>query len=302
MNLRSVDLNLLVALNALLSERHVTRAAERIGLSQPAMSNTLVRLRHIFHDELLIRGANGMQLTHHAQELQEPLRLALRQIERVFESDADFEPATAANRLVIRMSDVLAYLLLPALLADLAQSAPGLSLDVVHLSPAQTVEALERDDIHLAVSMGLDHTRSIHAETLFEDRMVCVMRAGHTLAAKPITLSSFLAQRHLKVSMSPTDARFVDDALTARHVERVVAVNTPHWLVVPHVLEQTDLISVMPGRLANAICGQSLVARSLPFAGKPFSWALYRHRRYDRSRSVLWLQSRIKATCARFLA
>ena len=109
MNLRSVDLNLLVALDALLTERHVTRAAERIGLSQPAMSNTLLRLRHMFNDELLIRTASGMQPTHYADELQEPVRLALRQIERVFESDADFDPLTATNRFVIRMSDLLAY-------------------------------------------------------------------------------------------------------------------------------------------------------------------------------------------------
>jgi DNA-binding transcriptional LysR family regulator len=297
MNLRSVDLNLLVALDALLTERHVTRAAERIGLSQPAMSNTLLRLRHMFNDELLIRTASGMQPTHYADELQEPVRLALRQIERVFESDADFDPLTATNRFVIRMSDLLAYLLMPSLLSDLAKSAPKVSLDVVHLSPARTVEALERDEIHIAVSTGLDHSPLIRPEFLFADRMVCVMRLGHSLSKKKITLEEFLLQRHLKVSISPTDARFVDDVLDERQVERTVAVNTQHWLLVPHILEKTDLVSVMPGRLATTICSSQLVVRPLPFASKPFDWLLYRHRRYDRSRSVLWLQSRIRAAC-----
>src|ERR1700712_3591136 len=113
MSLRSVDLNLLVALEALLTERHVTRAAERVGLSQPAMSNALGRLRGMFGDELLVRTATGMQATARAIELAEPVRQLLRQVERVLESDAGFDPARSERGFTIRMSDILAFLILP---------------------------------------------------------------------------------------------------------------------------------------------------------------------------------------------
>lgn len=299
MNLRSIDLNLLVALDSLLGERHVTRAAERVGLSQPAMSNALSRLRHIFRDELLVRTANGMQPTPHAEELREPVRQILRQIERVLESDAGFDPAIAVTTFSIRLSDILGYLVLPPLAAEIGRIAPGISLDVQHLSPSRTVDALERDEIHLALSMGLEHTGSIRSEMLLQDRMVCAMRKGHPLAQGALTLDGFLSQRHLRVSISPTDTRFVDNVLLDQRLERQIAVNLPHWLLVPHILKTTDLVSVMPGRIAAALGGDALVLRSLPFASEPFDWALYWHRRHHGSRGVSWLRGLIRSVFER---
>jgi DNA-binding transcriptional LysR family regulator len=235
-NLRSVDLNLLVAIDALLRELHVTRAADRIGLSQPAMINALARLRHTFKDELLVRTARGMQATPRALELMEPTRQVIRQIERVFESDAGFDPRQSGRTFTVRLSDLLQLLLLPSLLERIGPEAPAIAFDIVHLPPARTVEALEKDEIDLAVSMELEHLRSIRAPVLFSDRMVCVMRRTHPLARKAMTLDSFLSCRHLKISMSPTDRRFVDDVVAREELRRDVALNVPHWLVVPHVL------------------------------------------------------------------
>jgi DNA-binding transcriptional LysR family regulator len=293
MNLRSVDLNLLVALDALLRELHVTRAANRIGLSQPAMSNALARLRHIFKDELLVRTPMGMQATPRALELMEPMHQVIRQITRVFESDAGFDPRQSVRTFTVRLSDLLQLLLLPSLLERIGPEAPAIAFDIVHLPPARTVEALEKDEIDLAVSMGLEHPGSIRAEPLFSDRMVCVMRRTHKLAHQAITLDSFLSCRHLKISMSPTDLRFVDDVLAHEQLQRDVAVNVPHWLIVPHVLGRTDFVSIMPGRLAAAIIGTDLVARDLPFASKPFDWTLYWHRRHDGNPANRWLRARI---------
>lgn len=298
MNLRALDLNLLVALNALLTERHVTRAADSIGLSQPAMSNALSRLRLVFGDELLVRTAKGMQPTTRALGLHEPLRQVLRQIERVFEADDGFDPASARTTLILRLSDLLGYQILPPLLDGLGRSAPGLALDVVHLSPTQTVDALERDEIHAAISMGLDHSGSIRSEVLLADRMVCVMRRGHELARGRLSLDAFLAAGHLKVSMSPTDRRFVDDVLRREGRSRTVLVNVPHWLLVPHVLRRSDLVSVMPGRFAAAIGREGLVLKELPFASAPFDWRLYRHRRQDGNAAVAWLCERLRDVAA----
>lgn len=291
MNLRSIDLNLLVALNALLTDLHVTRAADRIGLSQPAMSNALSRLRHIFKDELLVRTANGMQATPRALELAEPVKRVLRQLERILDSEASFDPSTTTRSFSVRLSDLLSRLLLPTVCNTLKTTAPFVHLDIVHYSPTDTVEALEKDEIDLAISMGLVHSNAIKSVVMMRDRMVCVMREGHPAALHPLTLETFLQTTHLKVSMSPTDLRFVDDVLARQGMTRRVAVNVPHWLLVPHVLRKSDHLSVMPRRLAFAMASEDLAIRDLPFASEPFEWSMYWHRRHDASQDLSWLRS-----------
>jgi len=297
MSLRSVDLNLLVALEALLSERHVTRAAERVGSSQPAMSHALGRLRAMFGDELLVRTATGMQPTPRAIELAEPLRQLLRQVERVLESDAGFDPESAERAFTIRMSDILAFLILPPLMARRPRGS-RMAYNILHLPPADTVEALERDEIDVAVSMGLDPSNAIRAEKLLADRMVCVMRASHPAGRRRFTFEAFLAQEYVKQSMSPTDMRFVDNVLSGMGHKRRITLNVPHWLVVPHVLKKTDLLIVMPGRLAAALNDDGLVARDLPFESAPFDWMMYWHRRHDRSKANRWLRQELRQVCA----
>ncbi|MGD9827872.1 MAG: LysR family transcriptional regulator, partial [Hyphomicrobiaceae bacterium] len=160
-SLRRIDLNLLVALDALLRERHVTRAAHAVGLSQPAMSSSLARLRHVFSDELLVRTATGMQPTPRAEALIEPVRQALAQIERALASDRGFDAGASARHFAVRLSDLLGFLLLPRLMDRIARSAPRVGLDVKHLSPLRTIDALEKDEIDVAVSMGLEHTGTL---------------------------------------------------------------------------------------------------------------------------------------------
>lgn len=300
MNLRRLDLNLLVALDALLSERHVTRAAMRIGLSQPAMSNTLRRLRDVMKDELLIRTPVGMEPTPRALELVQPIRQILRQAERILEAPERFDPATASHRLRIRMSDVLGYLLLPGLMARIRRQAPGVSLEVVHLPPVDTVAALETDAIDLAVSMDLELSSSVRGSALLEDRMVCVMSERHPLAHKRLTLPAFLAQHHIKVSISPLDGRYVDGALAKMGTSRKVALNVPHWLLVPRLLSDSSMVSVLSERYAKLV-GAGLVLHGLPFPGTDFNWSLYWHRRYDATPVHCWLREMLNET-ARDLA
>jgi DNA-binding transcriptional LysR family regulator len=298
MNLRSIDLNLLVALDALLHERHVTKASERVGLSQPAMSNALGRLRGMFGDDLLVRTSSGMVPTPRALELAGPLRQLLRQVERVMASDSGFDPATSRRTFAIRMSDILACLMLPLLMAR--KPAPAcLAFNILHLPPADTVDALERDEIDIAISMGLDHSNSIRSERLLADRMVCLMRKAHPIGGRRFTLKAFLGQPHMKVSMSPTDLRFVDDVLGQLGQKRTIALNVPHWLVVPHVLKQTDLLAVMPGHLAAALMDDRLQMRELPFDSSPFEWKMYWHRRHDQSSASLWLRDEFRHVCAK---
>lgn len=292
MRLRSVDLNLLVALDALLEERHVSRAALRVGLSQPAMSNALARLRATFDDALLVRTPHGMEPTTRGLELADQVRQVLRQVERVLSPDAGFDPARCEQRFILRMSDLLSRLFLPGIARALLREAPLAAMEIVHLSPAQTVQALETDGCDLAISMGLAHGGSIAWQPLLSDRMVCVMRGSHVAACGRLDLEHLLELQHLRVSISPVDSRFVDDALARIGRRRRVAANVPHWLVVPEVLRATDLVAVMPERLADVLARteDGFARRDLPLPEAAFEWALYWHRRHERSAQHAWLR------------
>jgi DNA-binding transcriptional LysR family regulator len=302
-NLRSVDLNLLITLEALVSEANVTRAATRLGLSQPATSNALRRLRELFADELLVRTAAGMIPTERALQLQKALIPVLRGIGRVFDTSLTFEPATATRQFTVRMSDVLETLLLSDLMPRFLKLAPLSALNIVHLPPQETIDALEGDRLDIAVSMGLSHPSSIRSRVLLRDRMACVMRQGHRAASGELTVQRFLAEKHVRVSLSPTDQRFVDDILIQMSLSREIAFQTPHWTVLAPMLERTDLLSVMPETLARRL-GPNLAVRPLPFASKPFDWRMYWHRRHDNNPAQLWIidQIMIAAASARLVA
>jgi DNA-binding transcriptional LysR family regulator len=246
----------------------------------------------MMQDELLVRTAAGMEPTPRALELIEPVRQLLRQAEKLLEGDSLFDPAKAKVRFRVRMSDVLGYLLMPHLLKTLGAAAPGVSLDIVHLPPAQTISALENDELDLAVSMELAHSSAVCSSVVLQDRMVCVMSALHPLASKTLTLERFLGQAHLKVSMSPSDGRYVDAALAKMGKSRRVALNVPHWLVVPEMLRTSSLLSVMSEHLAQR-AGDGLVLKSLPFAGGHFVWSLYWHRRNNASLAQRWLRDQL---------
>ena len=294
MNLRTVDLNLLVALDALLTERHVSRAAVRIGLSQPAMSNALLRIRELFRDDILVRTSHGMEPTPRALELAATVRSVLRQVERTFERQSDFDPAKSSLLFRVRMSDVVGLLFLPGIVAGLGKTAPNVSLEISHLSPSETLDALDGDRIDLAVSMGLQHGGAIKELPVLKDRMVCLVRDGHPLQSK-CNLDTFLAHRHLRIAQSPTDSRFADNTLASLGRSRDVAINLPHWLPIPTLVQGSNLVAVIPRRLAQAIMRNTrgLTTVKLPFATASFDWAIYWHRRHDARAAHKWFRELI---------
>ncbi|NBV71792.1 MAG: LysR family transcriptional regulator [Burkholderiaceae bacterium] len=292
-NLRSIDLNLLVFFDALMSERHVTRAANKVSISQSAMSNALSRLRHVFKDDLFIRTSKGMEPTLRAFELGQSIGQILQQTSRLMSSDIHFDPLISNRSYSIRMSDLIAALVLPVLVNNLSSSAPNISLDILHISPEKTVELLESDQLDIALSTDLEHNNSIRSQALISDRMVCILRKGHPLSSGKLTLKKFLDGRHLRVSMSPTDIRFVDNVLASQGHKRDVVLNVPHWLLIPEILKKTDLIAVISERLASNFTNEDLVLRPLPFMANYFHWTMYWHKRYEHSQSHQWLRGLI---------
>jgi DNA-binding transcriptional LysR family regulator len=297
MSLRAVDLNLLVVFDALMSERNVTRAASRIAMSQPAVSNALARLRHTFKDQLLVRTANGMEPTPRALELAAGVRSIVHQSERLLASDVSFSPGASERVFTVRMSDLVGLLILPGVIERLRREAPGVGLNIVHLPPEQTIKWLESDQLELAVSMQLRHASTIRSEPLLPDRMVCVARRDHPLFAGKPSLARFLDYQHVRVSISPLDLRFVDGVLADRGLRRRVVLNLPHWLLVPYVLLSSDLLAVMSERIARQFADHGVRYAELPFKSEPFFWTLYWHRRYDSSRAHTWIRELIRATC-----
>lgn len=289
-NLRSVDMNLLVMFDALMIERHVTRAAARTAMSQPAMSNALSRLRVLFKDELLVRTAHGMEPTARALELGESVRQILLQTERLVHSDARFDPKTSERSFTIRMSDLVGRLLLPACVHRLASEAPGISLNVMHISPERSIRALEEDQLDFAVSFELAHGNSIRAESLLSDRMVCAMRQEHALSSGRMTLKRFLEARHLRVAMSPTDLRFVDSKLAAKGLSRKISVNVPQWLLVPAMLRETDLLGVISERIGAKLTTEGIICKPLPFESPEFEWKVYWQNRHQHSEPHAWMK------------
>ncbi|ODP31581.1 LysR family transcriptional regulator [Pandoraea sp. ISTKB] len=298
MNLRAVDLNLLVIFDALMRERHVTRAALRIPMSQPAMSNALARLRHVFRDDLFIRSGGTMEPTPRAIELGESVRQILRQTERLMSSDVNFDPATTQREFTARMSDLVGCLVLPQILAAIAESAPGVTLDILHMSPERTIKGLESDELDFGLSMQLQHASNIRRQPLFMDQMVCVMRADHPLAAGRLTMKRFLEAEHLRVAMSPTDIRFVDNVLADQGFARKVVAKVPHWLLIPPILQESHLIAVISGKLAARFSSEAIAVRPLPFPSEPFSWDIYWHRRNDNSASHKWMRDLVARACS----
>lgn len=291
MNLRNLDLNLLVALNALLEEQHVTRAALRLGLSQPAMSNALTRLRRAFGDELLVRTPSGMEPTARALELQRPLRQVLHEIEKMTERGRDFEPETTSKMFRLRMGDLHNVLFLPSIRADIERTAPGVRLSVAYMTPSHTIDALTNDDIDLAISIGLNHSKAIRSVDFYVDRLVCVMRRGHPAAHKPMTMEHYLSLDHIKVAQSPADRRFIDDELARQGRVRRIPLQVQHWLVAPDIVRHTDLVSATWESIAHRYDREgALLSRPLPFGPRTFHFKLYWHRRNDKDAAHQWLR------------
>ncbi|UNK39498.1 LysR family transcriptional regulator [Shinella sp. H4-D48] len=286
MNLRSVDLNLLVILDALLDEAHVSRAAARLNLSQSATSSALDRCRHLFGDPLLERGKGGMRLTARAEALRDPLKSLLIGIAAVI--DAPEEPLAEIRQTVrIITADHPGILIASPLHRALARSAPGIDLVIQPWQSAPAaLESLARGagDIAISVFPAIDET-AFHCETLLHEHYVVAMRRDHP-AATDFTLERWLAYPHVLVSGRGDTRSGLDDQLAALGRSRRIGIVVPSFLMVPPLLEDSDLLAMMPAHTvpADAAGRLHIAAPPLPVEGFPLHLAW--HRRRDRDRAV----------------
>ena len=287
--LSSIDLNLLVVLRALLSERHVTRAAARVGLSQAATSHALSRLRELYGDPLLVRSGGTLHLTPRATRLLPTLERALSDLQTVVSGEPEFDPRTAQRLFTIGLADYAQAVLLGPLLRGLEQSAPRVDLAVVTFP--NLVELLDAGKIDLALVVSGQDFSAFSTQELFGDRFVCMVRKDHPQVGKKLTLERYVALRHVLVAPSGSPGSIVDTELARRGLERRVALRVSSFLIAPVVVCETDFISTTPARLAAQL------ARVYPLRLLPpplplprFDFSLAWHPRLDHDAAQIWLR------------
>jgi DNA-binding transcriptional LysR family regulator len=251
MNLAALDLNLLVALDALLLEANVSRAAMRIGLSQPAASHALQRLRDVLGDPLLVRVGARMELTPRAQALRGPLAQALDQVRGLFVSD-DFDAARSERHFRLMMPDLAVELLMPPLMKKLDAAAPGVRIEVVPWRGPAIFAAEFARTIDLVISIG-DAFKGFHRQLLYTDSDALAVRRGHPMAAKLKQREAFLNARHVAVVIRGQNADLIDTWLLSKGVRRRIALVVPGYIEALHVTARSDLVAFVPRRLIAAL-------------------------------------------------
>lgn len=291
-----LDLNLIPYLVALDETRNVSRAGDLLGVSQPRVSAALGRLREHFGDPLFVRTSRGMEPTPRALALVPAARDALAQIRRGLVAPHDFDPATDTSTFSIALSDVGEIVFLPRLLQELARRAPRVNLRSVSLPHAEIERGLEAGSVDLAVGYFPDLGGSnFFQQRLFTHRFICLMRRGHPLAGKPLTLEQFLACGHAVVRAEGRSQEILERHLAKARLQRRAVLETPHFMSLPFILGRTDLIATVPHAIGYAYVAEhasiTLVEPPLPLPR--FDLRQHWHRKYHNDPRTAWLRGMV---------
>lgn len=291
MELHQLDLNLLVIFNQLLIERRVSKVADTLGVSQPAVSNSLAKLRKLFADDLFLRTPKGMEPTPFADQLAESVSYALAMIHSGVNQRTTFEPSTAKRALTIGMTDIGEIYFLPALIERLRCEAPGVTLSTMRNAAINLRDELESGKVDLAIGLLPQLKAGFFQRRLFSQSYVCLMRQGHRLDKRRMSLTEFSSAEHLVVISSGTGHGKVDELLLRSGVERTVRLTVPHYVGVGHILRGSDLIATVPKRLADRLVEPfGLVEVPHPAKLPEVSINVFWHAKYHRSPANRWLR------------
>ncbi|HWH81426.1 MAG TPA: LysR family transcriptional regulator [Burkholderiaceae bacterium] len=299
MLLKEIDLNLLVVFHQLMLQRRVARVAEHLGLSQPAVSNALARLRKLLDDPLFTRSPSGMQPTPRAEQLAAPVAQALEALHGALNQRSSFAPAASERTFTVGMTDIGEIYFLPRLMDALAQASPGVAVSTVRNAAIRLKEEMEAGHVDLAIGLLPQLKGGFFQRRLFTQRYVCLFRRGHALDKKRVSLREFSAAEHVVVVSEGTGHGRVDELLRRTGVRRTVRLTVPHFVAVGHILQHTDMVATVPERLAQVLVepfGLAVAAHParLPQIGIHVFW----HARMHRDPSNQWLRSLVVETFA----
>lgn len=293
-DIKKMDLNLLKALDALLDERSVTRAAGRLGLTQPAMSGMLQRLRESFADPLFARVQRGMVPTQRALDLALPIKQMLCEIDALLQPPV-FDPSTARLTFRIAATDYALRAIAVPFLAALKRQAPSIRVSLIPLEPRLVQDQLERGDIDLAFLTGDNTPQDMHARQLFQEHYVCVMREGHAAAGRKLSVKQFCALDHALVSYEGGGFHgVVDEALEKLGQRREVSLSLKCFVVLPDILRSSDMVAVLPSRLVAGMDGLSVCKPPVEVPG--FSQLAVWHERSHHDPAQRWLRELLFAS------
>ncbi len=288
-DLAGIDLNLLVVLDALLAERHVSRAAVRLNKSQPAVSHALARLRHLFDDPLLVRHGGRLEPTLRALEIAPRLTEAMGRMRSLL-TPSGFEPATERRAFRMAMSDYGAAVLLPRLMATLRQEAPEVDLIVSQASREVMAAQVADGEIDLALGVFPTHGEGIRSSLLFTETFACLADAAQLGGSRTMDLGDYLARPHVLVSLRGDVGNEIDVALAATGKTRRICLAIPHWSIAPGVIRGTDLVLTVARRILSQADGDGFAVFEPPFAIPPFDFEQIWHRRRDADPGHRWLR------------
>lgn len=291
-NLTGVDLNLLVVLEALLAEHHVSRAAKRLNKSQPAVSHALARLRHLLDDPLLVRRSGRLEPTARAMEIAGGLTEALDRMRHLL-APSGFDPATERRTFRLAMSDYGAAVILPVLLPLLRTRAPHVDLVVSQASREVMVAQIVDGEIDLAFGVFPNRDPSVRSDRLFDERFTCLADAANLDGSQAMDLATYLERPHALVDLRADRPSEVDRALAALGHERRLCLVLPHWSVAPRLIEGTDLVLTVASRILPAPSPE-LCVFAPPFEIPAFQFTQIWHKRRDGDSAHQWLRAQLR--------
>lgn len=290
MNFRRIDLNLLGVFHAIFETRSVTLAAERFGITQPAMSNALARLRELCGDALFVPTSNGMQPTPYALEIADTIGEALRDVQAALGHRKSFDPAVNEKTFRFHLTDMGQMYFLPPLLAHLEKVAPIARIEAETLSLDALRDAMEDGRIDFALGkLPKLGGRGIRSRILFSERYDVLMRVGHPASAARLTEPAFLAAAHAIVSTASGGHRIIEETLMKAGAR--IALRVPNFTVIPMILERADMMVTVPHRLALALsAANKLAVHPLPLDIPPFNVSAFWHERFDADPAIAWMR------------
>jgi LysR family transcriptional regulator, mexEF-oprN operon transcriptional activator len=300
----SLDLRMLESLVALVEEASVSKASERIAITQPRMSNLLARLRSVTGDPLLVRSGQRFVPTDRALEIAAGVRDSLATLHGALSRPVDFDPRTSTRSFVLTMSDYLVTELLPGIMVRLEQFAPRVELRIKSIEPQEVVHWLDLDECHLAFGVLPHLNVRLRASVLFVDAAVCIARAGRPDLPGRITTKQYLQSGHIKTSGMPvplsTLEQIIDATLAENGHARRIAATTGTGLALATTVAQTDLIATLPARAAATFAAAlPLQILDLPFRVTPFDITMAWHERVHRDPGHVWLRTLVRKAVTR---
>jgi len=299
MDISKLDLNLLVVFHHLLLHKRVSAVADLLGMSQPAVSSALGRLRASLGDELFLRTQKGMEPTPYALQLAEPVAVALDGLQQALNVRAAFDPVTSTRSFTLAMTDVGEMYFLPVLIDALGKAAPGVTLQVVSVTQASLKDDMAAGRIDLAMGLLPQLQAGFYQQALFRQKYIALMRQGHPLAAgNKLNLSSFTQAEHVRIVAAGTGHGRVDVALENQKLHRKIRLTVPNYVALGDVLSNSDLMATVPERFADrTLVPFGLIKRDLPIPVAESAIHQFWHSRLHRDPGHQWLR---RFTCTHF--